>query len=220
MVGNKWIHAAIGGLLCATLTFAPVHRAGAASMVDYQLLLYLVLSVVSILEDSSVHGSDVVATQLQAAAAGAEASHLIGNRSDEISRLSKTIGAAEALIGMTLTCDGCGDVRETLQQVIGAAAFLKTSAVGASGSCQPNGIVGPGEQCDPLAAPTGCAVGGITATYCTDECRCQSPGVPNLLHAVTYTQPAASDPPACAGGGQASSPHPVRLAGPAAPVAR
>jgi hypothetical protein len=148
-------------------------------MSEYAFLLFIVTFFAAEVAGSGTPGTDLVVSQLQTAAAGADAAHLIGNTPSEITRLSKTIGAAEALIGMTSACDSCGDARNTLQQIIGVAAALKTSAVGASGTCQPNGVIGPTEECDPLAAPSGCPVGGVTITYCNDECRCQSssPGV-------------------------------------------
>jgi len=117
--------------------------------------------------------SQVVVNQLKTAAEGAQAANMVGNRVAELSRLSKAIGATEALLGMTSDCDECGDLKDVLQQIIGQAALLKTAAVGASGTCQPNGIIGPAEQCDPLAASTGCPVNTIELTYCSDECRCE-----------------------------------------------
>ena len=161
------------GFLCIALSILPVPKASAVS-VEYPVLLALIIVVVVTSTQSDLpQGSQVVINQLQTAAEGARAANMVGNRVAELSRLSKAIGATEALMGMTSDCDECGDLKDVLQQIIGQAALLKTRAVGASGSCQPNGIIGPNEQCDPLAASTGCPVNTIEPTYCSDECRCE-----------------------------------------------
>ena len=163
------------GFLCAALSILPVSKASAVS-VEYSVMLALIIVVVitaTELQSDLPQGSQVVINQLQTAAEGARAANMVGNRVAELSRLSKAIGATEALMGMTSDCDECSDLRDVLQQIIGYAALLKTSAVGASGTCQPNGIIGPTEQCDPLAASTGCPVNTIEPTYCSDECRCE-----------------------------------------------
>jgi len=161
------------GFLCIALSILPVPKASAVS-VEYPVLLALIIVVVVTSTQSDLpQGSQVVINQLQTAAEGARAANMVGNRVAELSRLSKAIGATEALMGMTSDCEECGDLRDTLQQIIGQAALLKTRAVGASGTCQPNGIIGPNEQCDPLAIQTGCPVNTIEPTYCSDECRCE-----------------------------------------------
>jgi len=161
------------GFLCIALSILPVPKASAVS-VEYPVLLALIIVVVVTSTQSDLpQGSQVVINQLQTAAEGAPAANMVGNRVAELSRLSKAIGATEALMGMTSDCEECGDLRDTLQQIIGQAALLKTRAVGASGTCQPNGIIGPNEQCDPLAIQTGCPVNTIEPTYCSDECRCE-----------------------------------------------
>lgn len=166
----------LAAMIFATLTVLPVQRASAASMVEYDLLLFLILiNMASFAPADLPAGSAIVAGQLQVAAEGARAANISGNRAGEVSRLSKSIGAAEALIGMTAACGDCVELKDTLQQIVGVAASLKTSAVGASATCQPNGVIGPHEQCDPLAVPNGCPVGGVALTYCSDECRCTSP---------------------------------------------
>ena len=127
------------GFLCIALSILPVPKASAVS-VEYPVLLALIIVVVVTSTQSDLpQGSQVVINQLQTAAEGARAANMVGNRVAELSRLSKAIGAAEALMGMTSDCEECGDLRDTLQQIIGQAALLKTRAVGASGTCQPNG---------------------------------------------------------------------------------
>lgn len=159
--------------LCAALSILPVTKASAVSM-EYPVLLALIITVVVTSTQYDLpQGSQVVINQLDTAVEGARAANMVGNRTAELSRLSKAIGATEALMGMTSDCDECGDLRDVLQQIIGHAALLKTAVVGASGSCQPNGIIGPNEQCDPLAASSGCPVNTIEPTYCSDECRCE-----------------------------------------------
>jgi hypothetical protein len=120
-------------------------------------------------------GSVVLFRQLQTALEGARAANIVGNPTAELSRLGKAIGASEALLGMTSACDACGRLEDTLQQVIGHLALLKANLVGVSSTCNPNGIVQPNEQCDPLAIPSGCPA---AATFCSDECRCEAPIAP------------------------------------------
>jgi len=167
------------GFLCTALLFLPVPKASAASMVEYALLLVAVLLLAASAQDADLPpGSQVVINQLDLSVEGARAANLVGNRAAELSRLSKAIGAAEALMGMTSACGECGDLRDDLQQIIGQAALLKTQAVGASGTCNPTGILQPTEQCDPLAIPSGCPVNATAVTYCSDECTCQIAIVP------------------------------------------
>ena len=163
------------GVLCIALSIFPVPKASAVS-VEYPILFALILVAALTATDAQSDlppASQVIVHQLQAAAEGARAANMVGNRLAELSRLSKAIGATEALMGMTSNCDECGDLRDTLQQIIGQASLMRTSLVGASGTCQPNGIIGPNEQCDPLAASTGCPVNTVELTYCSDECRCE-----------------------------------------------
>jgi hypothetical protein len=150
-------------------------------LAEYGNLLILIVVIISMpvtLQADLPEGWQVVINHLDTAVEGARAANMVGNRVAELSRLSKAIGAAEALMGMTSDCDECGDLRDVLQQIIGHAALLKTSAVGASATCQPNGIIGPTEQCDPLAIQTGCPVNTIEPTYCSDECRCELAPIP------------------------------------------
>ena len=162
------------GFLCVALSTLPVPKASAVSD-EYTILFALILvAALTASEADLPPASQVVVNQLKTAAEGAQAANMVGNRVAELSRLSKAIGATEALIGMTSDCDECGDLRDTLQQIIGHASLMRTSLVGASGTCQPNGILGPNEQCDPLAASTGCPVNTIELTYCSDECRCET----------------------------------------------
>jgi Flp pilus assembly pilin Flp len=160
--------ALIVGLLSVSLMLLPVQKAS-AGLVEYALILVLI-SVLVI--DQLAPGSRILLDQLETSIERARAANMVDNRTAEASRLSKAIGAAEALLGMTSACSDCSDLRDTLQQIIGQAAALKTAAVGASGSCHPNGLIQPNEECDPLAESTGCPVNMIELTYCSDECRC------------------------------------------------
>jgi Flp pilus assembly pilin Flp len=156
------------GLLSVSLLFLPVQKAS-AGLVEYALILVLI-AVIAI--DQLPPGSRVLIDQLETSIEGAQAANMVDNRIAEANRLSKASGAAEALLGMTSACSDCSELRDTLQQIIGQAAALKTAAVGASGSCHPNGTIQPNEECDPLAESTGCPVDTIELTYCSDECRC------------------------------------------------
>src|SRR6478672_1624140 len=79
---------------------------------------------------------------------GAQAAHLSEARATELSRLGKTAGTAQALIGMTSACNDCSELRDTLPQITGHVALLKTEVVGVSRTCHPNGVIQPNEQCD------------------------------------------------------------------------
>jgi len=166
-------------LLCAALIALPIPRASAVSLAEYPLLLTLILILADEVQSAGVTpGSKVVIDQLVLAVEGARAAAIVGNSTAELSRLSKAAGAAQAILGMTASCSDCTDARATLQQIIGRLALFRTSIVGASGSCNPNGIVQPNEQCDPLAPTTGCPTNTIELTYCSDECICEVAIVP------------------------------------------
>ena len=167
------------GFLCSALLVSPVPRASATA-VEYTVWLALILVACLPLANEAglPAGSDVVINQLTVAAEGARAANIVGNSTAELTRLSKAVGAAQALLGMTSACSDCGELRSVLQQIIGMAAVLKVRIVGASGTCNPNGIVQPNEQCDPLAIPSGCPISPTAATYCSDECRCEASIIP------------------------------------------
>lgn len=168
---RKWSRTLLGCTLSAMLVVSPVPREAKAGLVEYALILVLISVIAFDFPPGVPPGSQVLVDQLQTSIDGAQTANQLGNRILEASLLSKASGAAEALIGMTSSCSDCDDLRSTLQQIIGEAAFLKTAAVGASGSCHPNGVLQPNEACDPRAIPTGCPV-AVEVTYCSDECRC------------------------------------------------
>jgi hypothetical protein len=170
--GCKWVQPLFVGVVSASLVLVPVPRAS-AGLVEYAIIIPLI-SILLLAVDGRGDlppGSQVLIVQLEESVDGARAANLVQNRTLELSRLSKAIGAAEALLGMTTACDDCDELRGLLQEVIGDAAALKTAAVGASGTCHPNGVLEPNEQCDPRAIPPGCPV-TTELTYCSDECRC------------------------------------------------
>jgi len=165
------------GILITTLVLLPVKVF--AGLTEYALILALIAIIaIAALQLNLPPGAQVVITQLSTAVEGARAANIVGNSTAELTRLSKAIGAAQALVGMTSACSDCGEVRDVLQQIIGQAAVLKTRITGASGTCNPNGILQPNEQCDPLAIPSGCPVNATAVTYCSDECTCQIAIVP------------------------------------------
>jgi Flp pilus assembly pilin Flp len=150
-----------------------------AGLTEYALILALIAIIaIAALKLNLPLGSQLVIDQLTTSIEGARAANIVGNSTAELTRLSKAAGAAQALMGMTAACSDCGDFRATLQQIIGQIALLKTSIAGASGTCNPNGIVQPNEQCDPLAINTGCPTNATLPLYCSDECTCEIVLVP------------------------------------------
>jgi hypothetical protein len=155
------------------LTLAAVAKVVAVSWAEYSLLLALiVISLISDAPSNPPPGWTVVANQLQVAAQGAADANMQGNRSKQIAGLGKTIGAADALMALSSSCDTCGPARADLQEVIGVAAHLKSTLVGPSGTCNPDGTIARGEECDPLANPTGCQALPFLA-FCDDQCVCE-----------------------------------------------
>jgi len=168
---NKASRVLVTALLSAMLVL-PVPQKAYATAIEYTLVVALIAFAADIAFARSLpDGSSVLFGQLEVAVEGARTANMADNRIVELSRLSKAIGAAEALLGMTSACDDCDELRGVLQEVIGDAAALKASAAGTSGTCHPNGVLEPNEQCDPRATPTGCPV-TTELTYCSDECRC------------------------------------------------
>ncbi len=139
-----------------------------AGLVEYALILALIAILVIVALQLLPPGSSVVLQQLQTTIQTAQTAHTNGNKRQELSSLSQAMGAEKALMGMTAGCDACGDIRGTLQEIIGLTAGLR-SAVLASRTCNPNGVVTPNEQCDPLANPTRCP----DASFCDDQCLCE-----------------------------------------------
>jgi hypothetical protein len=166
-------------LLSAALVLPSVpQKASSGDFIEYALVVALIAFASTIAPVLTLpDGSDVLIRQLEVAVEGARAANIVDNPTLEAARLSKAIGAAWALIGMTSACGECGELRDTLQQIIGQAAALKTAAVGASGTCHPNGVLQPNEECDPLI-PNACPLNGTVVTYCSDECLCEVPFIP------------------------------------------
>jgi hypothetical protein len=165
------------GVVCITLLIVPLKAI--AGLTEYALILALIAIIaIAALKLPLPPGASLVVDQLSTAVEGARAANIVGNSTTELTRLSKAIGSAQALLGMTAACAECGEFRNTLQQIIGQAALLKTRIAGATASCNPNGIVQPNEQCDPLAINTGCPTNAILPLYCSDECTCEIVLVP------------------------------------------
>jgi hypothetical protein len=165
-------------ILALLLVFVVVPKA-IAGLIEYAFILQLVAIIaITALDVRLPPGAPTVVNQLQIAVEGARAANISGDRTTELSRLSKAIGAADALMGMTASCATCGDVEETLQQIIGQVTALRVATGGGSATCHPNGVIQPNEQCDPLGIPTGCPTNATAPFYCSDECTCQVAPIP------------------------------------------
>jgi len=167
----------VGIVATLTLTLVVVGKAVAATMVEYALLLVavLLLAATSFEQPGSRNHNAIVTIQDHLATAAQDAAffHLHGDRSKEIVALTKALGAANGLVGLTSTCRDCGDAQTDLQQIIQLADRLKARAV--LNACNPNGIVDGQEACDPSANPTGCPILTLPS-FCNDDCECV--GVP------------------------------------------
>ncbi len=185
---GPWV---VGGASTVALTVIVVGKAIAASMVEYALLLVAVLLLAATVQTSPPRqeGFVKVLDQLQAASEGAARAHLNGDRHAELAGLAKTTGAVHALLGMTGSCEDCGDLRTDLQQISQIVLGLK-DALRAAASCNPDGVVSTNEQCDPLADPTGCPIRTFP-TFCDENCQCAT-ALPTTVP-CTFPFPAECD---------------------------
>ena len=185
---GRWL---VGGASVLALTLIVTGKAIAASMVEYALLLVAVLLLAATVQSSPPpnEGFVNVLSHLQAASEGAAQAHLNGDRHGELAGLAKTTGAVHALLGMTASCDDCGDVRSDLQQISQIVLGLKDS-LRAAASCNPDGVVSANEQCDPLADPTGCPIRTFP-TFCDENCQCAT-ALPTTVP-CTFPFPAECD---------------------------
>jgi Flp pilus assembly pilin Flp len=171
---RSWVGPWLVAALCVPLLTFTTPRKAEATAVEYAVMLALII-VVCITAKTDVSSQNqwsVVGGHLIASAGDAADANSVGDRTKEISRLSNAIGAAKALIGIASSCDNCDEVRTDLQEIIGLADLLKSRALGVVSACTPNGVIEPGEQCDPLATPTGCPV--LTfPTFCSAQCLCE-----------------------------------------------
>ena len=99
---SHWLGRGLVGGLCALvlLTSAAPPKADAATLAEYGLLL-LLITVALIGDVFETPPGQVVKNQLQIAVEGARLASSEGDQHKEIGRLSKAVGAAEALMGMT-----------------------------------------------------------------------------------------------------------------------
>ena len=158
-------------VILALVILAPVKVL--ADIVEYALILALIaILVIVALKVLPQPGARPVLRELQTTILAAKNANASGNARQELSQLSKSIGLAEALMGMAASCDQCGEFRTDLQAVIGLASKLRARLI-TGGTCNPNGVISSSEQCDPLADPTGCPATSIP-TFCDDQCICEA----------------------------------------------
>ena len=179
---GPWIIAA----LCVLVLIPMMPDKAEATAVEYAVFLALIIVICITPIVDRGESWDVLGKQLQNAAQAAQDANTSGEQHKEASRLAKTIGAAEGMMGLLTSCDdtcidtdnvgkGFADVdelRNALQRVIGTASLLKARALAGGGTCNPDGVIRPTEQCDPLATPTGCPI-TTERSFCNDECECQ-----------------------------------------------
>jgi Flp pilus assembly pilin Flp len=170
----RWSKLLAVGLCALMLTLTPPRKAAAQGLTEYALILALIaiIAIAALQLKENPEPVVLIVNQLKTAVEAAQLANSQGNRPAEISRLSKAIGLANSLMVLTSSCDSnCGVLRAYLQQIIGLLAHLSSLLLGVSATCNPDGFIGPNEQCDPLANPTGCQ--SLTLqTFCNDECRC------------------------------------------------
>ena len=171
---TSWFGLWLVAALCVMLLTFTTPRKAVATSVEYPIMLALIIVVciTATTDVSSQNNWSVVGGHLIAAGGDAEEANSVGDRTKEISNLGKAIGTAEALMGITTSCDNCDEVRTDLQEIIGLAGLLKSRALGVVSACNPDGVIEPGEQCDPLAVPTGCPATTFES-FCSDQCLCE-----------------------------------------------
>ncbi len=167
MLQGSWTKRILAGTV---FIFLLVPIKAIAGLIEYALVLGLI--VIALWEVLPQPGHGVVLQHLKTTIETAQNAHASGNTREELGSLNQALGAEKALMGMTAGCDGCGDLQTTLQEIIGLTAQLR-SAVLASRTCHPNGVVAAKEQCDPLANPTGCPTAS-GPMFCDDECLCEA----------------------------------------------
>ena len=168
---GRWSKLLVVVLCALVLTWTQPRKATAQGLTEYALILALI-AIIAIAAHENPQPWHVIVNQLKTTVEGAQLANSQGNRPGEISGLSKAIGLANSLMVLTSSCDNnCGVLRGYLQQIIGLLAHLSSLLLGVSATCNPNGVIGPNEQCDPLANPTGCESLTFLA-FCNDECRC------------------------------------------------
>ncbi len=167
-------------VLIAFLSFLLLPASKAlAGLIEYALILVLLASVEVVFGTAPLPiGSNEVLHHLDEAVHAAQQANANGSRQQELSHLSKALGSAEALLGITASCDTCGDARNDLQQIVGLATQLRARVLHPSRGCNPDGVIGANEQCDPLADPTGCPTDLTFPTFCDDGCHCETTVIP------------------------------------------
>lgn len=109
-----WLVAA----LCVMLLTFTTPRKAVATSVEYPIMLALIIVVciTATTDVSSQNNWSVVGGHLIAAGGDAEEANSVGDRTKEISNLGKAIGTAEALMGITTSCDNCDEVELTFRR--------------------------------------------------------------------------------------------------------
>jgi Flp pilus assembly pilin Flp len=141
-----------------------------AGLAEYALILALI-AVLVIVARVLPPGSMAVIHELQSAITDAQVANAGGHPLKELSHLSKALGLEEALMDMAASCDTCGEVTADLQELIGLTSKLQARVLITPG-CKPDGVIASNEECDPLAAPTGCPTDPVP-TFCDDMCQCE-----------------------------------------------
>ncbi len=163
--------------LCVLIVIPALPQKGEATLIE----LLVTIAVIAVLVDEEPFAPNpgdawgVLGNQLQTSVAGAIDADSNGDEPKVFINVVKALGAAEAMMGMTSSCNTstCDHKRSLLQQIIGGLASVKSSLLGVSSTCNPNGVVQGNEQCDPSAVPNGCPTGTTERLFCNDECQCQ-----------------------------------------------
>jgi hypothetical protein len=164
-----------------------------ATAIEYAVMLALIPILNVFAGRGLPPGSIAVIHELQSAITAAQAANAGGHPRKELSHLSKALGLEEALMDMAASCDTCGEVTADLQELIGLTSKLRARVLITPG-CTPDGVIASNEECDPLAAPTGCPTGPIP-TFCTDTCQCAE-----VVTTTTTTTPSTTSTTLCPGG--------------------
>jgi Flp pilus assembly pilin Flp len=174
---GRWLAVA----LCALVLTYATPRKAEATAVEYAVMLALII-VVCITAITESPGTNeawhMVGNQLLTASTAAQDANSEGDQPKEIAGLSKTLGAAKAMMALASSCDvgDCATVKDYLRVIIGTASALKARVLNMASSCNPDGVIVRGEACDPLLEPSGCPdiiPGTQIQTSCSDECLCE-----------------------------------------------
>ena len=162
-------------LLVVVLVWSLPRPAHSLDEVEYELARVLVIAAAvegfRSLEGGLLVAFEQVVDGLEEKTEEARLANAIGDDTTEVSKLSAALGHSNSIQNMVK--NRAPEIADLLGEYTNLASVLRQAALeritGQDESTCGDGVIDSGEECDPQAQPSGCAIEG---EICSIDCRC------------------------------------------------